>query len=283
MVKKDETFMEAVKPRNIWIEEMGYEVDAQILDAYAQLLIDAPMDEAEKSFSTAKQKKQDVETEFNQKKREKQQGKARKFVEQVSQDIEALIDVVMEKGRKRKEPEIFIKPVAIESGSDDDTTLAFKRVLRKKTEETKVEAKKQPVRKVTIRVPTQKWAPKETPSAPSSTGRRKKMDDIDLALVTGNVTIIPPKTCVELVDEITKDGMLKIVQFYYENLDDDEKREVEEAVLLYLDIYKKTLLDIENQILAQLYDKLDARRLSTMEEDNHIKIEELLTIYASIT
>lgn len=71
MVKKDETLMEAVKPWKIWIEEMGYEVDVVILDAYAKMLIDAPIDEVEKSFGIAKQKKQEVQTEFNQKNREK--------------------------------------------------------------------------------------------------------------------------------------------------------------------------------------------------------------------
>lgn len=173
---------------------MGNEVDAQILDAYAKILIDAPIDEIEKSFGTAKQKKQEVQTEFNKKKREKQQGKANKFVEQVSQDIKALMGVVPAKGRNMKEPQIFIEPNPSDSGTEDDTPLEFKRVLRKKGEESKEEARKQPVRKVTIKVPTNKRAPKETPFAPSVTGRNK-MDDIDLVIVSGNVTIIPPKTC----------------------------------------------------------------------------------------
>lgn len=58
--------------------------------------------------------------------------------------------------------------------------------------------------------------------------------------------------------------MLKNVQFYYEHLDDDEQRENEEAFLLYLDIFKKALLEIEKQIPTKLYDDLDARRLSAM-------------------
>ncbi|XP_059072498.1 uncharacterized protein LOC131873613 [Cryptomeria japonica] len=189
----------------------------------------------------------------------------------------------LEKGRKRKEPEIFIEPIPSDSGTEDDTPLAFKRVLRKKGEESKEEARKQPVRKVTIKVPAKKKAPKETPSAPFGTGRRKKMDDTNLAIGIGNVTIIPPKTCAELVDEIIENGMLKNVQLYYEHLDDDEQREVEEAVLLYLDIYKKALLEIEKQISAQLYDNLDGRRLSAIEEDKQIKIQELLTTCGSIT
>lgn len=71
--------------------------------------------------------------------------------------------------------------------------------------------------------------------------------------------------------------MLKNVQHYYEH------KEIEEAILLYLDIFKKDLLEIEKQQLTQLYDNLDARRLSTMEEDKRIKIQELLTTCGSIT
>lgn len=62
MVKKDETLMEAIKPQKIWIEEMGYEVDGQILDAYTKMLIDAPIDEADKPYGTAQQKTLEVET-----------------------------------------------------------------------------------------------------------------------------------------------------------------------------------------------------------------------------
>lgn len=72
MVKKDETLMETVIPQKIWIEEMGYDVDASILDAYARILIDASTDESKKYFGTAKKKELEVKTEFNQKKRERQ-------------------------------------------------------------------------------------------------------------------------------------------------------------------------------------------------------------------
>lgn len=66
-------------------------------------------------------------------------------------------------------------------------------------------------------------------------------------------------------------------------MDDVVQKEIEEAILLYLDIYKKALLEIEQQILAELYNKLDDRRLSTLEEDKHIKIQELLTICGAIS
>lgn len=41
MVKKDDTLMEVVQPRKVSITEMGYEVDAHILEIYAKMLIDA--------------------------------------------------------------------------------------------------------------------------------------------------------------------------------------------------------------------------------------------------
>lgn len=47
MVKNYETLMEAVIPKKIWLEEMGYEVDARILDAYSRMLIDVLTDESE--------------------------------------------------------------------------------------------------------------------------------------------------------------------------------------------------------------------------------------------
>lgn len=53
--------------------------------------------------------------------------------------------------------------------------------------------------------------------------------------------------------------------------------------MLHLDIFNKALLDIEKKILTQLYSNLDARRLYVIEEDQHIKIQELLTTCGSIT
>ena len=44
VIMRDETWMEAITSRTIWINEMGYEVDAAILETYAQTLINAPKD-----------------------------------------------------------------------------------------------------------------------------------------------------------------------------------------------------------------------------------------------
>lgn len=50
MVNKDECMMEAFKPRIVWIMPMGYEVDEATLDAYAQHLLQAPVDKKRKEI-----------------------------------------------------------------------------------------------------------------------------------------------------------------------------------------------------------------------------------------
>lgn len=92
--------------------------------------------------------------------------------------------------------------------------------------------RKQSERKVTFKIrtsqvaeekPTQKKRPvKET----SASSRKKKKEDIDKAIEIGNVTIIPPMSCVELIDEITRDGMLKNIQHYFEHLDKMNKKKL---------------------------------------------------------
>lgn len=56
MVNKDECMMEVVQPRTIWIMPMGYEVNEATLDAYAQHLLQAPVDEKEEKIGTAQEK-----------------------------------------------------------------------------------------------------------------------------------------------------------------------------------------------------------------------------------
>lgn len=55
--------------------------------------------------------------------------------------------------------------------------------------------------------------------------------------------IIPPLSTQELNDEIIKDGNLKNIFVYYKNLDDSGKVKIEEAIVLYLDVFSKTLIE----------------------------------------
>lgn len=74
-------------------------------------------------------------------------------------------------------------------------------------------------------------------------------------------------TCAELINEVTKDGILKNVPNSYEALDDNEQYEIEEAVLSHLDIYKKDLIEVAKEIPSSLYNKLEARRLEAIKKD----------------
>lgn len=56
MVNKYECMMEAIQPRIVWIMPMGYEVDEATLDAYAQHLLQAPVDEKQEKFGTTQEK-----------------------------------------------------------------------------------------------------------------------------------------------------------------------------------------------------------------------------------
>lgn len=71
MVKTDETLMEPVEPRQIWITELGYEVDDIIFELYAKMLLDAPLDDKIEHFGTTGEKALEVKTSFNRKRREK--------------------------------------------------------------------------------------------------------------------------------------------------------------------------------------------------------------------
>lgn len=54
MVNKDQCHMEVVEPMIVWIIPMGYEVDGNTLDAYAQHLFNKLVDEKEEKFGTFK-------------------------------------------------------------------------------------------------------------------------------------------------------------------------------------------------------------------------------------
>lgn len=53
VIKKDETWMEVVLPRTIWVTEMGYEADVNIIETYAKALLEAPREPIENVFGSA--------------------------------------------------------------------------------------------------------------------------------------------------------------------------------------------------------------------------------------
>lgn len=63
-VDKDQCHMEAVEPRTAWILPMGYEVDAQTLEVYAQHLLIKSVDSNEPRFDTFKEKDMELHEKF---------------------------------------------------------------------------------------------------------------------------------------------------------------------------------------------------------------------------
>lgn len=82
-----------------------------------------------------------------------------------------------------------------------------------------------------------------------------------------------------MVNEITQDGNLGIVNKFYHSFKDSNKDTIEERIILYLDIYKKVLIEVIDVLPNDLYLRLEATRMYIMELDKKLKIEELLVVH----
>lgn len=79
------------------------------------------------------------------------------------------------------------------------------------------------------------------------------------------------------------DDNLKNIGAYYDNLDEVDKRKVEEAVVLYLHNFSKTLIELEKSIPKDLYNLIDARRLIANRTGKEMKERELINVCICIT
>lgn len=159
MVKTDETLMEAVEPRTIWVIELGYEVDDNILDLYAKMLLDAPLDDKTKHFGTTKDKAFEVKTSFNRKRREKKIDKMSAYIQDVTHKIDTqlgsgsklTVEPTMTSTAEVKKHEAYISTITFDSDPEDNEPLAFRRVQRKKVDQPSVEKKKVDPRRRLVR------------------------------------------------------------------------------------------------------------------------------------
>lgn len=86
-----------------------------------------------------------------------------------------------------------------------------------------------------------------------------------------------------MIDEIIVDDNLKNLGAYFENFDERDKRKVEEAIVLYLHNFSKTLIELEKDHSKNLYNLIDARRMTTSKIDREMKERELVNVYTCIT
>lgn len=153
------------------------------------------------------------------------------------------------------QPETHLSPVATSSNSEIPTK--FKRVERK--------IKPSLVSSPTPRRTRQKQQVVRPPAKKLTPKKRKERQ------------VIPPFD--KLLNEITEDGKLKNINKLYNTLSNDEKESIENSVILHLDIYKKFLMEIVDEIPNDLYRRLEARRVTIVELDKKIKIEKLLAVH----
>lgn len=88
--------------------------------------------------------------------------------------------------------------------------------------------------------------------------------------------VIPPLD--NLLNEITKEGNLSNISKSYNTFTNEEKESIESSVIIHLDIYKKFLIEVVDDLPCDLYRRLDAKRLAIVELDKKIKIEKLLAV-----
>lgn len=243
VIMRDETWMEAITPRTIWVNEMGYEVDVAILESYAQMLINAPKEPNIEIFGTTENIASETQMKASQRKRKKYELDAHKFIEQV---IEKLIEKLGIDPRELKIGEIAeeAKPTKI------GPTIRHQqgRVIYKDPKEKMVVTKR----------PKQKEKREQT-------GKKKR---------TKKSEEEPKNTLVEeLVDSITNRNTLKHIKKHYSKLNDKEKGQIENAILLYLDGNKIPLINIFDSLLDELYSMLDGRKNSIIELDKTMKIK----------
>lgn len=81
--------------------------------------------------------------------------------------------------------------------------------------------------------------------------------------------VVPPLD--KLLIEITEEGKMSNISKLYNTLSNDEKESIENSVILHLDIYKKFLMEVVDDIPNDLYRRLEARRVAIVELDKKIK------------
>lgn len=248
---------------------MGYEVDLNILEAYANIILDAPREPTEKIFGTIETIESDVPMLKQRKKREKDIKDASKFVKIVIESLlklDSMKGVAEQERRTKQQPVAHISLVATSSDSDSDRVAEFKRVHRKKRKPSPAPAPS-PKKSRTLR---KKQQVVREPSGPKKKVTPKKKSE------QKELDTLSPK---ELVNEITQEGNLSNVNKFYHSFKDSDKDTIEESIILYVDIYKNVLIEVVDVLPNDLYLRLEAKRMFVMELDKKLKVEALLVVH----
>lgn len=75
----------------------------------------------------------------------------------------------------------------------------------------------------------------------------------------------------DIIDQIINDDNLDNISTFFDDFDDKDKKQLEEAIVLYLDSFSRTLIELEKTLPKELYDKLEVRKLHAQTLDRQIK------------
>lgn len=87
---------------------------------------------------------------------------------------------------------------------------------------------------------------------PSKNPKSKLDEALKSRKLEGKYTIVPPISLSEIVDSVVKEGNLKHVSKCYENYDENDQRAIE-AIVKYMNVYSKALIELSSMILKGLY------------------------------
>lgn len=280
--------MEVVEPRTSWVMPMGYEVEADLLIAYVDHLLSTPVDPNATRFRTFKEKYIEVHCELAKLVIAK---KVRKEVEQFA------IEQGFKKEAITEAREKFEARKAKSSSASIDTSTG------RQTRSIVAKKKPPPTPKIQIRRKPKEDKP-EAPKVKEVYKKRKKQqvqrtletvaedieEDIDSegekkelrasgkkSKVVGSPTVksvkqpISKLTSLEnILEKIRKYSILTDVKRHYNNFGEDEKMQIEDTIVWFMNKYSKALIELLALILDSLYNKLEARWKTSIKQDKEL-------------
>lgn len=86
----------------------------------------------------------------------------------------------------------------------------------------------------------------------------------------------------EIIEQIINDGNLKNIYVFYIEFDEEDKKQLEEAISLYLDSFSKILIELEKILPKELYYILEIRKIHVQNLDRQIRETKLVNLCPSI-
>ncbi|XP_057873186.1 uncharacterized protein LOC131079291 [Cryptomeria japonica] len=249
MVDMDTCMIEVVIPRTTWILPIGYEVDKDLLIAYADHFLDQLVDTSTERFGKFKEKLLQVHFELQRIVIEK---KMRKEVEAYAKHVEFTKEQIAAARAKHEAEQSGTSsgPIGTSTGK-----LVEPLVVPAQTDIRKKEKAHKPVTDVEeIESKEDKRALRASDKKQKTTGKGKAS-----------------KKLFTLEDYFSR--MLRIIKEYgiykglntlFVHLSESQQREIEDAVVFSMNKYSTSLIELQGEIPDSLYNLIDARWQATI-------------------